>query len=131
MKYVFTKGERLAVAIIINQIEGVNRTDARLVSKIDEHLELGEVQAGVPLPGMGEVAEFDLADLEVEWIKDHINKSFEQQKMPPFIAGSALSLEDKLKVDEPVPDKKTKKSKPPVPAELAPDEELIEELQEK
>jgi len=104
MKYVFTKGERLAVSIIINQIEGVNRTDARLISKVDEHLELSEVLAGVPIASMGEVAEFDLAELEVEWIKDHINKAFEAQKVPPFVAGSALSLEEKLK-DEPEEEK--------------------------
>ena len=96
MKYMFTKGERLAVSIIINQIEGVNRTDARLISKIDEHMELSEVLAGVPVASMGEIAGFDLAELEVEWIKDHINKTFDTQKMPPFVAGSALSLEDKL-----------------------------------
>ena len=100
MKYTLTKGERLTVSIIINQIEGVNRTDARLISKVDEHLELSEVLAGVPIAKMGETAGFDLAELEVEWIKDHINKAFEAQKIPPFVAGSALSLEDKLKVEE-------------------------------
>lgn len=109
MKYIFTKGERLAVSIIINQLEGVNRTDARLVSKVDEHLELGEVQVGVALVDMGKVAEFELAELEVEWIKDHINKSFEQQKVPPFVAGSALSLEEKLKAELEKPEKKAKK----------------------
>lgn len=109
MKYIFTKGERLAIAVIINQLEGVNRTDARLVSKVDEHLELGEVQAGVTPDKMGDVAEFELAELEVEWIKDHINKSFEKQKVPPFAAGSALSLEDKLKAElEKRPEKKAK-----------------------
>ena len=105
MKYVLTKGERLVVSIIINQIEGVNRTDARLISKVDEHLELSEVMAGVPVAKMEEVAEFDLAELEVEWIKDHVNKAFEAQKVPPFAAGSALSLEDKLK-NEPEEEKK-------------------------
>ncbi len=128
MNYVFTKGERLAVSIVINQIEGVNRTDARLISKVDEHLELGEVLAGVPIASMGEKAEFDLADLEVDWIKDHVNKAFDAQKVPPFIAGSALSLEDKLKVDEPEPDKKTKKEKKlPVPPELVAEVEEPEE----
>ena len=101
MKCVLTKGERLAVSIIINQIEGVNRTDARLISKVDEHLKLGEVLTGVPIAKMGETAEFDLAELEVEWIKDHVNKAFEAQKIPPFVAGSALSLEDKLNLAKP------------------------------
>ena len=106
MKYTFTKGERLAVAIVINQLEGVNRTDARLVSKVDEHLELGEVQLGVPLANMGEVAEFELAELEVEWIQDHIDKSFKKQRVPPFVAPHALSLEEKLKAE---PKKEAKK----------------------
>ena len=97
MKYIFTKGERLAVSVIIAQLEGVNRTDARLISKVDEHLELDEVQAGVPIINMGDRAEFELAVLEVEWIQDHINKCFDKQKVPPFIAKHVLSLENKFK----------------------------------
>jgi len=135
MKYIFTQGERLAVAIIINQIEGVNRTDARLISKVDEHLVLSEVQnTGVPIAEMGKAAEFELAELEVEWIKDHINKSFEQQKVPPFVAGSALSLEEKLKADpkEKLEKKAKKKSKtndslPEIPPEELLDEEPVPE----
>ncbi len=112
MKYTLFKGERLLVAILINNLPGVNRTDGRLVSKVHEHLVLAEVQMGtMPIPVMEDKSEYELAELEALWIMDHINKSFEKSQVPPNLAKYAFSLEDKLKVDEPEeePDKPAKK----------------------
>lgn len=99
MEYVISKGERVLVAVLINSLPGVNRTDARLVTKVSDHLALEEV-GSVPVVELGEVNEFDLAELEVSWITDHLNKAFEKQEVPPGLAKHALSLEEKLKVEE-------------------------------
>lgn len=96
MIYIISKGERILVTWLINQLEGVNRTDARLITKVEEHLELDDV-ARVPVATINEKSKFELVDLEVAWITDHINKTFDTQKMPPSLAKHALSLEDKLK----------------------------------
>ena len=96
MIYTISKGERVLVTWLINQLEGVNRTDARLITKVEEHLELDDV-ATVPVAVIHEKAEFELVDLEVAWILDHINKVFDTQKMPPTLAKYALSLEEALK----------------------------------
>ena len=96
MEFVFSKGERFVVAFMIGQLAGVNRTDARLVAKVSEHLELDVVQS-IPNAELTQEGEFELATLEIDWVLDHINKTFNDQKMPPMSSRFALSLEDKLK----------------------------------
>lgn len=100
MKYEINKGERILTAWLINNIKGVNRTDARLITKVYEHLDLGEVQGAVPLKDLKKLFAVDLADLEVKWITDHINKAFDKQEIPPSLASYTLSLEDKLKIED-------------------------------
>ena len=100
MKYTISKGERILINWLIDQLKGVNRTDARLIAKIDEHLELGEVQTAVPVSEVNDVNKFELAELEVSWVLDHIDKEFEKQAILPSLAKYALSVENKFKVVE-------------------------------
>ncbi len=97
MEYKISKGERALVLWIISQLPGVNRTDARLVSKVREHMLLEEVENGIPKKEIEDTSAIDLAELEVAWVLDHINKMFEASKVPPMISDMALSLEDKFR----------------------------------
>jgi len=99
--YNISNGERAVVLMLINKIDGVNRTDGRLVVKVQEHLRTEEV-IQVPIAELDDTEDYELTELEVEWLIDHIDKSFNKQEMPPSFARFALSLEEKLKDAEEV-----------------------------
>ena len=101
MSYPITKAERAVTLQLISTLKGVNRTDGRLIGKIEDDLRLGEVVA-VAQADVDVTDTFDLGELEVAWILDHVNKAFEKSEMPPMMAKYALSLEAKLK--DPKPD---------------------------
>lgn len=107
MKYKISKGERVFVSWLIINLPGVNRTDGRLVTKIGDHLNLDEVAIPVPVEDAKSVSEFELAELEVQWILDHIEKAFNKQETPSHLAKHAFSLEDVIKPKE--KDEKPKK----------------------
>ena len=72
----------------------VSRTTARLVMALDEKLSF---KRGV-LPGSLEVPSvYVLTDLEVTWVAELLDRAFEAEGVPGFMASWALSLDDKLK----------------------------------
>jgi len=99
MMHEISKGERILVSWLIGKLEGVNRTDARLIRKVSEHLELDDVMS-VPMDEIEEASEFELAELETEWILDYIDKSFGKQEVPPALSKYALSMEEKFKQEQ-------------------------------
>ncbi len=109
MKFKISKGERVLVSWLIVNLPGVNRTDGRLVTKIGDHLDLHEVAVPVPLEDAKSKSEYELAELEVQWILDHIEKAFNKQEIPPNLAMHAFSLEDVIKPKEDKPEEKKSK----------------------
>jgi hypothetical protein len=124
MKYRISKGERVLVSWLIVNLPGVNRTDGRLVTKIGDHLDLHEVAVPVPFEDAKSVSDYELSELEVQWILDHIEKAFNKQEVPSNLATHAFSLEDTIKPEEKLDKKSKKKSKA---AEIPPEELLDEE----
>lgn len=88
-------GERAVISIIIQKMEGVDKNDARMVVAVGDKLNLNDQEKfNVSEQDKGE--EFDLAGVEVDWIRDILANAFRSRTVPPFIAKPALSLSDKL-----------------------------------
>jgi len=95
MKYSINKGERAFVLWMLNQIEGVDRTGGRVVTKLKDALELDDVRT-VPIAEIYDEQEVELGEIEGTWILDQIEQSFKKHKVPTHFAGFAFSLEEKI-----------------------------------
>lgn len=94
-----TNGERAVISILIQQIEGVDKNDARMVVAVGDTLNLNDQQSfGTAEQDVGE--EYEIGKIEKGWIKDKLNSAFQARKVPPFVAKHALSLSDKLEKED-------------------------------
>ena len=97
MKYEVNKGERALTAWLITNRPGVDRTNARVITKVYESLELDDVQGAIPLNKLHEESKVELAEFEAQWIIDQLNQAFEKTQVPANLSMYALSLDDKLR----------------------------------
>ena len=94
----FTNGERAVIYIMIQQMEGVDKNDARMVVVLGDTLNLNDQQS-YSLADQDKAEEYSLGALELGWIKEKLNESFNARKVPPFVAKHALTLSEKLEAD--------------------------------
>ena len=100
MEVPVSTGERFVVSNLITNKGTTNRTDARLVVNVEDHLELSaedNLGGSITLDEAKDENIYTLSQLEAEWILDLIEKGFVQEKMPIRLARFALTLEEKLK----------------------------------
>lgn len=90
-----TKGDRLVVGWAIGQMQGVNKTDARLVVSLQDHLKLDEVTE-VKHEELDQNSDYEISDLQLGWIKDQMNGAFDAAKVPPPLARYTLALLEKV-----------------------------------
>lgn len=94
--YDISNAERAMVLQIVSGVEGVDRTEARIIDRITTLLDLYRV-TNVPMEEADEENNYALQTAEVEWLLDQINEWFGDKKVQPLTAGFFLSLETKLK----------------------------------
>lgn len=90
-----TNGERAVISVLIQQMEGVDKNDARMVVALSDKLNLNDQQS-YSVAQQDDSENYDLANVELFWLKDLLNEAFRQRKVPPFVAKHALSLSGKL-----------------------------------
>lgn len=92
-------GERLTLTQVINDLRTTNRTDGRLIVKIEDSLDLDspELEGGVDREKAEARRDFVISEIEAKWILDHIEKAFSGTAMPVRLVRFALSLEELLK----------------------------------
>jgi hypothetical protein len=93
--YHLDAADRFVIGWLIGQLPGVNRTDARIISSLDEKLKLGEVPSW-KRGEEGDAEPFELTKIEVDWIRDHIDAKFKEQKVPPQLSQPVTKLDDYL-----------------------------------
>jgi len=91
-----TTGERALISVLIKQMPGVDKNDARMVVTIGESLRFEEEFS---VASWKEEQPFELSKLEIGWLKDKLNESFRGRKVPPSFAREALALSDKLEME--------------------------------
>lgn len=92
-----TTGERALVSVLIKQMPGVDKNDARMVVTIGESLRFEE---DLSVASWKEEQPFELSKLEIGWIRDRLSEAFKGRKVPPSFAREALALSDKLEVEQ-------------------------------
>lgn len=98
MKYEVNKGERALTAWVITNRTGVDKTNARVVAKVYESLDLDDVQGAVPLSELrGNESKVELLEAEAQWIIDQLQAAFDKSQVPANLSMYALSLDEKLR----------------------------------
>lgn len=93
--YQLNAADRFIVGWLIGQLSGVNRTDARIISSLDSKLKLEDVPSW-KRGEEGDAEPFELTKIEVDWIRDHIDAKFKEQKVPPQLSQPTTALDDYL-----------------------------------
>jgi len=96
MKISLTKIERGGILDVVMSLQGINRSDALLLRSIEIKLELREVTV-LQQSELDDNSEYDLSDIEIEWLSVVIDKQFGASAINPRLASSVLSVESKLK----------------------------------
>ncbi|NOR90107.1 MAG: hypothetical protein GQ524_07610 [Anaerolineales bacterium] len=94
-----SNGERAVISILVQQMEGVDKNDARMVVAVGDTLNLNDQQS-FKLDEQDITEEYDIGKVEKGWIKDKLNDAFQARKVPPFVAKHALTLSDKLENED-------------------------------
>lgn len=89
-----SNGERSVIYNII-VTKGVNKQDARMVVSLNDKLNLEDPQSFRPSE-TDDNQEYDLAEVELGWIKDRLNGAFNESRVPSFLSKWAISLIEKL-----------------------------------
>ncbi len=92
----FCKADRVVVGWLLSTVKGVNRTDARIVSKLRSAFEIEDLRAVQNEEARDEYAA-EVSDLELRWVLDIIDKRFGESAVPTNLAAYVLDFEERAK----------------------------------
>jgi hypothetical protein len=89
--------ERAVIVWMIAELGNAGRTAARMITRIYDNLILETAQGFSPATAH-EVGVYDISGIELEWIRDQLNKHLDDQNptMPVSLARHAVRLSDKV-----------------------------------
>ena len=94
--------DRMAVAWLVQNAGGQDRTGARLIDSIEQSLSLPELPREINMrikpesPGTA----FELDAQQIDWIRDQIDSHFKAKSVVPIMCSALLAL-DKMMVLDP------------------------------
>jgi hypothetical protein len=91
-----TKIERGGVLDAVMSLQGINRSDAMLFRSIEGKLKLQDVIA-LRQSEFDDADDYDLSDVEIEWLLNVIDKQFSASAINPRLASAILSIDGKLR----------------------------------
>jgi len=92
------KIDGLLVFWMLNQIEGVNKTDARIVSKVEDAFDLiSKPSMELPPEEYNNDIDIEVSELELGWIRDKLESFFKQSKVPTRLGRFAIEFDDRMK----------------------------------
>ena len=92
----FYKADRVVIGWLLTTVQGVNRTDARIVAKLRSAFDIENLDTVKKKEARDEY-EAEVSDLELRWVLDIIDKRFDESAVPTNLAAYVLDFEERAK----------------------------------
>jgi len=92
----FYKADRVVVGWLLTTVQGVNRTDARIVAKLRSAFDIENLGV-IRNEEAQDKYKAEVSDLELRWVLDIIDKRFGESAVPTNLAAYVLDFEERAK----------------------------------